>query len=657
MNECKGNDLVFKTYLKGKSSGDGKGPDAKQVKGKTKIMTFEEASKNDCFGAILNDDFIDISFDSDELSEKFWNMSEENGWKCLILENTENGHIHSFWKDSEKKITKGGADLKLAVGLIADIHAGSTYIPLRVHGSDRFPPSFEPDVIQEVPDELLPVNTQIDLLSLHEGDGRNDSIFKYILVLQSQLQLEKEQIKRILYNINHFIFTEPLPSDELETITRDEAFAKPVFFEGRSFQHNVFGDYLIREMHIKRIKGQLHVYRDGIYVSGYKYIENAMQKMLPSLRATHRTETLKYLEVMNPDETDVEADAKYIAFRNGILNIYTMELIPFSPDYIITNKIPWDYNENAYSEILDQALDQWSCHDQEIRSILEECVGYCFYRKNHLQKSFILTGEGANGKSTFLDMLKALLTLKNYSALDLCELDDKFSTIMMSGKLANIGDDISGDFLQGKTLSIFRKVVTGNDIKAENKGVDAYTIKPTAKLFFSANNIPRMASKGIYAVKRRLVIIPFNAKFESKLEDGSDNPEYDDLLGEKLKDQAVMEYLILLGVQGLKRALKNKSFTQSNKVEKELEEFEKDNDPVAQWLEGLKSDDEGDETIIDYLTREYLETIYLSYSDFCQRNNCRPLSCPNLSKELVKRFGFTRTRPTLKGRKYTLFHR
>ena len=108
----------------------------------------------------LNDYIASISFDTDELSQKFWDMAEKNNWNCLILENPENGHIHSYWKDTEHKIEKGGKDKKLAVGLIADIHSGSSYIPLRVNGVDRFPPSFEPDDIDEVPDELIPVNTR-----------------------------------------------------------------------------------------------------------------------------------------------------------------------------------------------------------------------------------------------------------------------------------------------------------------------------------------------------------------------------------------------------------------------------------------------------------------------------------------------------------------
>lgn len=62
----------------------------------------------------------------------------------------------------------------------------------------------------------------------------------------------------------------------------------------------------------------------------------------------------------------------------------------------------------------------------------------------------------------------------NLSQLELNELGDKFSTATLSGKLANIGDDIADDFLQGKTVALFKKAVTGNGIKGEYKGQDAF---------------------------------------------------------------------------------------------------------------------------------------------------------------------------------------
>ena len=337
--DWKGNSMVFKGY----ATGTGKKATMK-VKD-AQLLSWDDVQGNQSFGAIMNQDFVDISFDTDELSQKFWDMAEKNNWNCLILENPENGHIHSYWKDTEHRIEKGGKDKKLAVGLIADIHSGSTYIPLRVNGVDRFPPSFEPDDIDEVPDELIPVNTQIDLLNLSEGDGRNDSLFRYILVLQGA-GMEEDTIRRVLENANEFILSESLGQDELDIILRDEAFEKPVFYKGKTFLHDKFGDYMIRQHHIKRINGQLHCYRDGIYITGGIYIENLMTDEIRSIKANQRTEVLKYIGIRIPDSEDVMMQENLIAFRNGILNIKTGELLPFSPEYIVTNKIPWDYNPN-----------------------------------------------------------------------------------------------------------------------------------------------------------------------------------------------------------------------------------------------------------------------------------------------------------------------
>lgn len=41
-----------------------------------------------------------------------------------------------------------------------------------------------------------------------------------------------------------------------------------------------------------------------------------------------------------------------------------------------------------------------------------------------------------------------------------------------------------------------------------------------------------------------------------------------------------MEYLINLGLAGLKRILENRGFTDSDKVKKALDEYEEDNNPI-----------------------------------------------------------------------------
>lgn len=222
MSEWNGNTEAFRTYFHGMLNKDGDSVPREKVKG-APGHPWNEVCNDRNFGAVLNEGFIDISFDSPELSDAFWNMAEANSWDCLILENLKNRHIHSIWRKPANWKFKDGEDKKLAVGLTADIHGGSTYIRLRVDGGDRFPPSFEQEHIQEVPEELHPVNTKIDLWRIVKG-GRNDALSGMAKNFVYNTRFTKEQIRRIISNANKFVIGESVSDEELEVILRDETF-------------------------------------------------------------------------------------------------------------------------------------------------------------------------------------------------------------------------------------------------------------------------------------------------------------------------------------------------------------------------------------------------------------------------------------------------
>ena len=617
--EWKGNDIAFKGYV------IGKGKQAIMKVKNVQLLSWDAVQRYRSFGTILNQYFVDISFDTNERSQKFWDMAEKNNWKCLIFENLENGHIHSIWRIPNNWKFKDGRDKKLAVGLIADIHSGSTYIPLRVDGVDRFPPSFEPDDIDEVPVELFPVNTTIDLEGLQEGDGRNEELFRYILILQSQLGLDEELIRKVLYNTNYFIFQEPLSDDELEVILRDEAFQKPVFFCDKTFLFDRFATWLKNTCHVVKINNQLHIYQNGIYVEG-ENLGTVIRENIPNIKKNQKAEVFDCLRDIT--ECKTQADARYIAFRNGVLDIVAGQMQPFSPDLVITNQIPWDYNPDAYSELADSTLNKLACDDAAIRALLEECIGYCFYRANDYKKSFMLTGKGNNGKSTFLDCVKAILGDRNISALDLKELGDRFSTSMMFGKLANIGDDIGDDFLQGSQVSVFKKVVSGNRIKAERKGQDPFEFNPYVKLLFSANDIPRMKDK-TGAVLNRLVIIPFNARFTKYLPSGEIDPDYNPKIRYELVEQSSVEYLIRVGVEGLKRIIENQGFSKSDATEQMAEEYDLMNNPIKGFF---AEQEEG------YIFRETVQDIFTRYQLYCNDCGIKPETKISFGKTVAEMF-------------------
>lgn len=604
----------------------------------SELLSLEEAKKNTGYGGVLANDTVLVDIDDWEQSEIMMNIVEHCQLNCRVYQTSRGRHF--VFKNHQ--ISRNRTHVPLAIGVIADIKCGSrtSYEVIKIDGEERF---IEWDIesgeqYQEIPKWMMPVSQAADFVDMVAGDGRNQALFNYILTLTGA-GFVKEEARECIRLLNKFVLKSPLEESELEVVLRDEAFQKPVFFDDKTFLFDQFAQYMCTNHHVVLINDQLHIYRDGVYVDDRKAIEAAMIQTIPMLRKAQRREALDYMELIAERKT--VADARYIAFRNGVYDLVEDKLIDFDSEKVLTNKIPWDYVPGTYDELCDETLNKIACQDKEIRMLLEECIGYCMYRHSELGKAFILTGDKSNGKSTFLDMVKSMLGEYNVSSLDLKELGDRFSTAMMFGKLANIGDDIGDDFLQGTQVSVFKKVVTGNRIKAERKGLDPFDFNPYVKLLFSANDIPRMKDK-TGAVLRRLVIIPFNASFSK------DDPDFDPEIKYKLIEQSSMEYMILIGLEGLKRVRINNGFTTSNKVEKEIAAYKEENNPILAFI----ADQEAQELKIE---NEPTNEVYKRYQVFCADNSMTPMSNIVFSKQINRELGLTVSVVRLDGKIRRLF--
>ena len=613
-------DVFFRGYVKTKNKHC-----MEKYKDRTKLPTLEERRDSEEYAGILATNTILVDVDNAEQSETLMNMVEALQLNCRVYQTTRGKHFLFF----NSQIQKCSTHSTLACGLTADIKVGfsNSYEVLKFAGKERF---IEWDIeegqeYQEIPKFLYPIKGTADFVGMDAGSGRNQALFNYILTLQSN-DFTVEEIRETIRLINRYILKDPLSDDELEVIIRDGAFQKPVFFKGNTFLFDRFGNYLIQNNHIKRINNQLHLYQNGCYQAGYSRIESAMLDEIPNLPSAKRTEVLKYIEVRNIDNAE-QAPANLIAFRNGVLDIATGKLQPLSPDIVVTNRINWDYNPNAYDELLDKTLDKIACKDKSIRALLEEAAGYALFRRNELGKAFFLTGTGSNGKSTYLETLEYMLGEDNVSNLDLKNLSGRFDKVAMFGKLANIGDDISDEFVVD--TSFFKKVVTGNRIEAEHKGQPVFTFVPYVKLYFSANNIPRMGKgRDWEAIKRRMVIIPFNAKFNP------DDSDYSPFISTQLKSQNSIEYLIQLAVEGLKRILKNNDFTKSEKVQAEVDDFEKSNNPVLTFIDEYTEEGKN-------IENELTQKIYDDYVGFCISGGFKAMTKTEFVKSVNKALGTT----------------
>lgn len=585
---------------------------------------------------VLKEDIIQLDFDTEEDARKAMAIVGEYKLRCDILETSRGIHLYFL---ADKSVKSQSVGVFNACGLKCDIGLGSKsrVVPLRVTKKLNVTQFVDGEAVtttqlktttrqwlqtysdlEVLPSFFRPIG-KIDY-NLAKSSTRNQTLFNYILALQSH-GFTKDEVRRTIKTINKFVLDEPLGEMEIDTITRDDAFSEELFFEKDRFLHDRFGNYMLTNSNIMLIDGMSYIYTtDNLYSSEPMDFERVMLEKIPSLKDSQRKEIYKYITLMCDTEGEF-ANARYIGLKSNILDIQTGEQFPYSPKWVINNKIDVDYNPKAYHELLDKTLDKVSCNDKQIRALLEEMIGYTLFRRNTMQTAFILTGEGSNGKSTILNLIKKLLGKKNYTSLDLREMEDTFKPAELAGKLANIGDDISAKYLDSS--SAFKKVVTGESFMVQKKYAQPFELESYATQIFCANELPQVSDKSD-GFARRLAIVPFNATFSKY------DKDYDPFIEEKLLADESMQYLLKLAIDGLKRVLYNRKFTKSDKADAEKTEYIRGNNNVLEYLEEEPK-----------LENEAVSESYLKYQVWCTSNGCHPVKKANFSKEIRKQSGLT----------------
>lgn len=606
-------------------------------KGKTsdELLNLREISKYEEYAGILNENTILIDVDDFEQSEKLMQLVEDLQLACRVYQTTRGKHF-LFLNNGLVERNKTGCTM--ACGLKADMKLGNrtSYSVLKFGGKERsiIYDIFDDEEYQVIPKWLLPVTGKLEFLDMEEGDGRNQKLFTYILKLQAA-GFGKDEARECIRIINKYVLKKPLDEKEIDGILRDEAFQLPSFFNDKTFLHDKFGQFLISEYNIIKIGGVLHWFKEGVYVP--VNIDGLMIKHIPNLKQQQRKEVLSFMMAYIDKNTEVSS-ANFIAFKNGVYDVAADQLEEFSKDKIMTNLINWNYNTKAESDLVDGVLNRLACGDKKVRLLLEEVIGYTFYRRNELRKAFMLKGKRHNGKSTFLDMLAHLLGEDNISALDLSDLNHEYKAAGLFGKLANLGDDIEDEFIP--SAGVFKKIVSGDRMNANVKFAAPIEFNPYCKLIFSGNTIPRLGrGKDSDAVIDRLIIVPFNASFNKNTAGFSPFIKY------QLRSEECMEYLVKIGVEGLKRVLKNNSFTTSAAIDKELEEYQESLNPICTFFEEVG----------DSLEHEPTKKCYRLYDQFCFENAMKPISHVEFSKQVKDYFDYDIKTVRLNGKPTKIF--
>ena len=349
----------------------------------------------------------------------------------------------------------------------------------------------------------------------------------------------------------------------------------------------------------------IYVYTDGIYEPiGEEVIREEARKMLGEEATEHRVNEI----VAHIRETTFTPPEKFnpplelVNLENGILNIFTGELLPHTPDIIFLNKLPVRYDPNASCPKIMQFLSE--VVDEDNIPLLQEIAGYCLLRDYPFARAVMLVGNGNNGKSTFLNLLMRFLGEKNVASPSLQSLIyNRFSVAELFGKLACIHADIPNQKL---TQTGMFKMLTGNDrIFADVKMKKPFEFKNYAKLLFSANELPPTNDTSI-AFWRRWILI----RFPNTFPEGGEKTDPEIL--KKLTTPEELSGFLNWALEGLKRLLDQKGFTMT-KSEREVE---------REWVarsDSLRA------FVMDYVERgdgwTSKDDFYQAYTRFCEEHD------------------------------------
>ena len=434
------------------------------------------------------------------------------------------------------------------------------------------------------------------------------------------------------------------------------------FFEGKDFLHEEFAKYLIKTYHIIKIYDEgledagysnpimYYKHNKGIYIHCEPILNQIMLSILEKLKNNQRREVESYIRNMSPLKP--RTIGNLINCSNGVLNLLTGELVPHSPSFIFTARIPVIYNPTIVTnETLRNFMYTLFGDDSEMHAFIFEVFGYLLSSTNFMQKFFLFTGEGGNGKSTMLSLMELFIGYENTSRISLANIDARFMSAELADKMLNIGDDIgAGGITETAEL---KKIVSGDPITAERKNQQPFIYRPRTKLVYSCNKMPAIYDRSL-GMYDRMTIVPFNMRIR-------DTAIADPYMGEKLSHPDVLSCLLNGALWGLQRLWQNKKFTTPQAIATMKEQYIKDNDPVAQFIEAA---DGGEITYYSGIGETTLRidrsteatTVYYQYKAWAERSGYKPVADNSFGREM-QRLGYEKVRTRVGSKRIYVFEK
>jgi P4 family phage/plasmid primase-like protien len=354
--------------------------------------------------------------------------------------------------------------------------------------------------------------------------------------------------------------------------------------------------------------------------------EYAQKNFIPKANKTMRGEFRDLVQATNTRWMDWwhSKTTRKLNFLNGVLDLDNLQFSEHTPDIGFRYVLPYQYNPAAIAPVFTNMLKRVCDNDKEMISVLLEFMGYALSSDScWAQKALVLVGDGANGKSTFMNVLKELAGAGNYGSATMQDLKrSEYSRQLLDGKLFNVSEETPTTAMSDSNL--FKTLVTGGELQVRSPYKEPYYARSRAKLIFSCNDLPD-AYENSYGFYRRFMIAEFKMKFTPQ------DPDYDPYIDEKLKNE--LSGIFNLAIKGYQRMKNQRGFSDSKKIHETTQMYQNETDTVKAWaMENMVVN--GDDTKF-----AVIRDLYLNYKIFTEANGERPLTQNKFTRSLKQLIG------------------
>jgi putative DNA primase/helicase len=330
-----------------------------------------------------------------------------------------------------------------------------------------------------------------------------------------------------------------------------------------------------------------------------------------------------------PEQMD--ADPLLFNVENGTVNLRTGQLQPHNPLDYITKLAPVMFDPEASAPTFLAFLER-ILPDLDVRSFVQRAVGHSLTGDTSEQCLFFLHGVGANGKTTLLTALQAMMG--DYARQAAPELlvsrgGDRHPTELADLFGARLVTSVEVD--EGKRLAetLVKQMTGGDRMKARFMRADFFEWTPTHKLFLAANHHPEIRGTD-YAIWRRIYLVPFTVTIPPA--------ERDNKLPAKLA--AELSGILNWAIGGCLDWQRN-GLGVPPAVKDATEAYRAEQDVLADFL--------AEHCVIDPQAYAVAGVLYKVYIAWCEGSGMKPISSTAFGRRLTER-GFRADKPRIGGK-------